>query len=161
MTGNAVAGGQSGYRIVPGIEPSPGRTGFRARDFSNNTAHHVDRGLYCDSACGSPGDPVTGLTVWHAGVAFYFYDRGGFPADGADPHRAMPTLASVAMADCDWFLFAQGVSGNARAHMYKYVGYAVSDSLFLAASNLNPRLKDPKKSKYINSEFAPLHTQEL
>ena len=136
MTGNAVAGSEQGYRIIQGLEKSAGHAGWRVRDFSNNTAHNVIRGLNCDGSCGSPDDPITGVFIWQSKTAFYMYDRGEYAnyhetsygasegrgtAVEVDPQRGVPTLAHVAMVDCIWCVFMQGVSGAGLT--IKYSGF--------------------------------------
>lgn len=135
MVGNAVVGGELGYRIMGGLEPAPGEANFRVRPFRNNSAHHVGIAVYCDAACGSPGDPITGARIWHAGTGVYAYDRGLYPTDQSNAQRGMPSIANMFIVDCNWFLFLAGVSGVSTA---KYVGFGVSNMLLLAHSDSNP-----------------------
>ena len=137
MTGNAIAGSPQGYFFGGDNALSPGQQGFQLRAFSNNTAHNIERGLYCDNTCGSPYDPITGVTIWQSTTAFYMYARGR-SVNGSDPQRGMPTLANIATADCSWCVFFAGISGNSKVHEIRYTGFAISSSLLLGQSDSNP-----------------------
>lgn len=144
MVGNAAAGGIQGYRFMTGKKaPSPGQPGFRVRDFSNNTGHHLERGLYCDEvgghACGSPGDPLTGVTFWHCLTALYLYSRYHYGEHGSDRQKAMAAVANMVLVDNEQFIFASGVSGHAGRHGILHVGWAFTNMLLLARSDSNPR----------------------
>ena len=138
LTGNAICGHVLGVHFGGGGDRTPGQEGFQIRDFSNNTAHHIERGVYCDgNHCGNPDDPITGITIWQSNSAFYLYARGA-TVDSDDPQRGMPTIANIATADCSWCIFFAGLSGEPRKHEIRYTGFAISNSLLLGQSDSNP-----------------------
>lgn len=117
VQGNAAVGGGQGYEFDS--DPDPG--------FRNNTVHNAVRGMYCDDTCGSLKNPMTGLTAWHCGTAFYMYETRTAAVVN------MAVLSNIVTADNGHAVYFNGVSDGEAHH-----GFTFRNSLVVGMSYGNP-----------------------